>query len=246
VTAAVVPVKSFAAAKSRLAAALGRAGAESLALAMLEDVVAALRAVPRLAAVAVTSCDPAVARAAERAGAQALLEPERSEGDLRARGERSEPERSEGDLRARGERSEPGLNEAVERAGAQLGDACRGGLLVVLGDVAGVRPEEIEQVLDALAGMGAPGVVLVPARDGGSAALARNPRDAIPARFGPDSARAHREAARRAGVPLVELAPAGLSLDLDDAESLRAFLAGPGDGPRTRAVLRALGAAGPT
>jgi len=34
-------------------------------------------------------------------------EPGRSEGDKRARGERSEPERSEGDQRARGERSEP-------------------------------------------------------------------------------------------------------------------------------------------
>ena len=47
VTAAIVPVKHLAAGKSRLAQALGREGAERLALAMLEDVVAALRAAQR-------------------------------------------------------------------------------------------------------------------------------------------------------------------------------------------------------
>jgi 2-phospho-L-lactate guanylyltransferase len=210
VTAAVVPVKALATGKSRLAAALGREGAEALVLAMLDDVVAALRAVPRVGTVAVVTPDPAVARAAERASALALLG------------------------------SDPGLNESIDRAARELDGACEGGLLVVLGDVAGVRAEDIEQVLDALAKLGAPGVVLVPARDGGSAALARNPHDAIAARFGPDSARAHREAARRAGVPFEELRLAACEIDLDCESDLRAFLAGPGAGPHTRAALRAL------
>lgn len=211
-TAALVPVKALAAGKSRLAAALGREGAAALVLAMLEDVVAALRAVPRFSVVAVVTPDPAVGEAAERAGARALVG------------------------------ADPGLNESIDRAARELGPACDGGLVVVLGDVAGVRSEEIEQLLDALAKLGAPGAVLVPARDGGSAALARNPRDAIAARFGPDSAAAHREAARAAGVPLVELRLASCELDLDDERDLRAFLAGPGAGPRTRAALRARGA----
>ena len=211
-TAAVVPVKALAAGKSRLATALGRVGAEALVLAMLEDVVGALRAAPRIEVVAVVTPDAAVAAAAERAGARALLG------------------------------ADPGLNPSLERAARELGGACQGGLLVVLGDVAGVRAEDVERVLDALAKLGAPGAVLVPARDGGSAALARNPHDAIPSRFGPESAAAHRAAAREAGVPLAELRLPSCEIDLDSEPDLRAFLAGPGAGPRTRAALRALGA----
>ncbi len=219
-TAAVVPVKSLAAGKSRLAAALGRAGAEALSLAMLEDVVAALRALPGLAAVAVVTPDETVAHAAERAGASVLRGPD------------------------------PGLNEALTRAGRELGAACDGGLLVVLGDVAGARPDELARILDALAAGPPPRAVLVPSRDGGTAALARHPHDAFPAQFGEDSAHAHRAAAARADVPLIELALASLAIDIDDERDLRDFVAGPGAGPRTRerlAVLdRALAGAAPT
>ena len=212
-TAAIVPVKHLAAGKSRLAAALGRDGAERLALAMLEDVVAALRAVRGLAAVGVVTPDPAVARAAERAGARALL------GD------------------------DPGLNESIDRAARDLGEAARGGTLVVLGDGAGARSDDLEQMLDALSRSPAPCAVLAPARDGGTAALARNPHAAIPSRFGARSADAHRAAARSARVPLVELSLASLAIDLDDEAALRDFLATRGGGERTRSALRALGAA---
>jgi 2-phospho-L-lactate guanylyltransferase len=210
-TAAVVPVKSLAAGKSRLAAALGRSGAEALSLAMLEDVVTALRGLPGLAAVAVVTPDETVALAAEHAGAQAL----------------------------RGD--DPGLNEALVRAARELGAACHGGLLVVLGVVAGARTAELARVLEALAGGPPPRAVLVPSRDGGTAALARNPHDAFPAQFGAASAHAHRAAAARAGVPLIELALASLAIDIDDEEDLRDLAAGPGAGLRTREQLAALG-----
>jgi len=209
--AAVVPVKSLAAGKSRLAAALGRARAEGLARAMLEDVLAALGQVPGLDAVAVVTPDPDVAEAAERCGARALL------GD------------------------DPGLDASLARAARELGPACADGLLVVLGDVAGARAAELARLLDALAAGPAPRAALAPSLDGGTAALARRPPDAFPSRFGPDSARRHREAAAAAGVPLVELALPSLALDLDDEADLRAFLAGPGEGPRTRALLASLG-----
>ncbi|MCL4684212.1 2-phospho-L-lactate guanylyltransferase [Myxococcota bacterium] len=212
-TAAVVPMKSLASAKSRLAAALGRSDAEALSLAMLEDVVAALRALPTLDAVGVVTPDETVARSAERAGALAL----------------------------RGD--DPGLNEALQRAARELGAACDGGLLVVLGDVAGVRTAELAQVLRALSETPPPCAVMVPSRDGGTAALARNPHDVFPAQFGPDSARVHRAAAAQAGVPLIELALASLAIDIDDKQDLRDFAAGPGAGPRTRARLAALGLA---
>jgi len=209
--AAVVPVKSLAAGKSRLAAALGRARAEALALAMLEDVVAALRAVPGLEVVAVVTPDRDVAEAAARAGARPLL------GD------------------------DPGLDASLARAARELGAAAADGLLVVLGDVAGARAGELAELLAAGAAGAPPRAALAPSADGGTAALARRPPDAFASRFGPDSARRHREAAADAGVPLVELALPSLALDLDDEADLRAFLAGPGDGPRTRALLAAWG-----
>lgn len=210
-TAAIVPIKHLAAGKSRLAKALGRDGAERLALAMLTDVVAALRAVRGLAAIGVVTPDPAVAKAAERAGARALL------GD------------------------DAGLNEAIDRAARDLGDAARDGTLVVLGDVAGARAADLEAMLLELARAGAPAAVLAPARDGGTAALARNPHGAIPSRFGANSADAHREAARAARVPIFEPALPSLAIDLDDEAALQAFLATPDGGDATRATLQALG-----
>jgi len=211
VTAAIVPVKHLAAGKSRLAKALGRDGAERLALAMLEDVVAALRGVRGLDAIGVVTPDPAVAKAAEHAGARALLG------------------------------ADPGLNEAIDRAARDLGESARNGTLVVLGDVAGARAADLEAMLVALARAEAPCVVLAPARDGGTAALARKPHGAIPSRFGADSANAHRESARAAGIPLVELQLASLAIDLDDEDALRAFLATPDGGECTRVALHALG-----
>jgi 2-phospho-L-lactate guanylyltransferase len=205
--AAIVPVKRLTAGKSRLAETLGREGAERLALAMLDDVIGALRATRGLDVVAVVTPDADVAAAAARAGARALV------GD------------------------DPGLNAAIDRAARELGcDAT----LVVLGDVAGARAADLEAMLDALDAQPAPAAVLAPARDGGSAALARRPHAAIESRFGAASAAAHRAAARDAKVAWSELALPSLALDLDDEDDLRAFLATPDGGERTRAALRAL------
>lgn len=205
--AAVVPVKTLEMSKTRLLARLGEDGTRRLSLAMLEDVVEALLAVPRLARVAVTTPDPEVAAAARAAGAEALL------------------------------RDEPGLNAAVEAAAAELAPGAEDGALVVLGDVAGVRPQEVETLLDE-----APerGVVLAASHDGGTAALLRVPRDVVPAAFGPDSAKAHRELALRAGVELREVALPSLAIDLDEPVDLDAFLRGAGLGARTRGVLEEL------
>lgn len=212
--AAVVPVKSLAAAKSRLVPHLGPVAAQQLALAMLGDVVEALLATPGIDRVAVTTPDAGVGRAARAAGAEVLL------------------------------RNDPGLNAAVEAAGAELAPGRDDGLLVVLGDVAGVRPDELERLLHALDG---PGVALAPSQDGGSSALLRVPRDAIPAGFGPGSAKVHRDLAARAGVALRELELPSLAIDVDTREDLEALRRTGAAGPRTRALLEALapGTAGP-
>lgn len=122
--AAVVPAKGLSGAKSRLLRQLSRADVERLCLAMLCDVVDALRGVPTLARVVVVTPDPAVAAAARGAGAEVLLRPD------------------------------PGLNAAIEAAAAIVAPGAGDGVLVVLGDVAGARAAEIERLLRALPGRG--------------------------------------------------------------------------------------------
>ena len=57
-TIAILPVKSFGAAKQRLASALGAGSRQALAQAMFSDVLASLRRVPGLASIVVVTADP--------------------------------------------------------------------------------------------------------------------------------------------------------------------------------------------
>ena len=210
--AACVPVKQLEAGKSRLVQGLGRESIERLTLAMLEDVVGALARARDIDAVAVVTPDDTVARAAAALGAKAILRPD------------------------------PGLNPSLDAATAELDrDGSLDALLIVLGDVAGVRAEDVTAMFEALAGLGGSGVVLAPSRDGGTSALLRRPPELIRNRFGKESAAAHREMALRAGVAYSELPLPSLAIDLDRPEDLRDFLAQPGSGPRTRTLLLELG-----
>ena len=67
---AVIPVKCTAFAKQRLADALSPRLREDLALAMVQDVLDAVVAVPELQGIAVVTADPTVAEIARRAGAE--------------------------------------------------------------------------------------------------------------------------------------------------------------------------------
>ena len=75
-TLAILPVKSFAAAKQRLSPALDDDSRSLLAQAMFADVLAALRLVPGLDAVAVVTGDAAAEAAAREAGATVLPDTE--------------------------------------------------------------------------------------------------------------------------------------------------------------------------
>jgi 2-phospho-L-lactate guanylyltransferase len=130
-----------------------------------------------------------------------------------------------------------GLNPAVEAACAVLAPTANDAALVVLGDVAGAQAADIDALLDARARRG---VALAPSNGGGTSALLRGPRDIIPAAFGPDSARAHRELAANAGVSFVELALPSLAIDIDEREDLEKFASSAAAGKRTRALLREL------
>jgi len=204
---ALVPVKALLESKTRLRRLLAGRVVERLAEAMLLDVLDALRRVPALSRVVVVTPDSAVAAVARKAGAEALV------------------------------RNDPGLNEAIEAGAAAVCTSPDDGLLVVLGDVAGVRAEEIAQLVAA-----APerGVALAPSRDGGSSAVLRRPHDVIPAGFGPESAARHRQSAARAGVPYREIHLPSLAIDVDRPEDLEAVLASADPASHTRAACAAL------
>ena len=205
--AAVVPVKDLAHSKSRLRLTLSDDEVERLTTAMLRDVVEALCRVPSLGRVVVATPDEKVAEIARRAGAETLV------------------------------RDDSGLNPAVEAACREVTSSPSDGALVVLADVAGASPADIERLLAAV---DSPGVAIAPSRDGGTAALLRIPRDVIPASFGPDSAAVHRRRAESAGVRFVAVPLPSLTIDVDDGADVAAVLASPAAARHTRAACREL------
>jgi 2-phospho-L-lactate guanylyltransferase (CobY/MobA/RfbA family) len=138
-------------------------------------------------------------------------------------------------------RKDPGLNPSLDAAGLELAERGIRGLLVVLGDVAGALAEDLGALFDALDGLGGRGAVLAPSRDGGTSALLRAPHAVIPNRFGKNSAAAHRDLARRGGVPCSELSLPSLAIDLDRARDVEDLLRVERGADRTRALLRELG-----
>jgi 2-phospho-L-lactate/phosphoenolpyruvate guanylyltransferase len=214
-TIAILPVKSFGAAKQRLAAELGAGSRQALAQAMFSDVLASLRRVPGLDSVAVVTAD----RVAESA----------------ALGERVEVLR---DIEQAGQ-------SAAAMIGIQYAQACGfDRVLLVPGDTPLLDPGEVAGLLRRGIDQDM-GAMVVPDRHGeGTNALLLCPPDAIEPSFGPGSCERHMAAARAAGVACALERLPTLALDVDtgqDLELLAATLEGRrGQAPSTRGALRQL------
>ena len=212
-TLAVLPVKRFDAAKTRLAESLPSGTRRAVAEAMFGDTLAALVRVRGLSAVAVVTAEEAAeARAADH-GAIVL---------------RDEQEAGHNPAAAIGIRH--ALAEGYER------------VLLVPGDTPLLVPGEVEGLLERSAA-GEIGVAIVPDRHGsGTNGLLIRPPDAFEPAFGPDSRRRHVERAARAGLTHVVEPLASLTFDVDtplDFADLSTVLdARPGAAPRTRGLLR--------
>jgi len=142
--------------------------------------------------------------------------------------------------RVRIEAPDPGLNPAIELGNADAEAAGCDATLVVLGDLPLLQPADIEAVLAAGRQHA---VVVVPSEDGGTALLYRRAPGCIPACFGKDSAAAHIQAARDAGVEprvLAELDEC-VRVDLDTPEDAKRVVES-GMPSRTGELLRRLGA----
>ncbi len=193
-TLAILPVKTFEAAKQRLAPALPVPERRSLAEAMLADVLASLTRVDGLDAIAVVTADPGAREAAVAAGVQIL--------DDTARSGQS-----------------PAALIGIEHALAEgFGRA-----LLVPGDTPLLDPAEIEALL-AGAGSPPAVTIVPDRHGTGTNALLLDPPDAIVPSFGPGSFERHRLAVEAAGATMLVEPVRSLVLDVDTGDDLSHLL----------------------
>ena len=190
---AVIPVKETAAAKERLADAVPLRLRPGLALAMLEDVLAAAAQARGLAGIVVVTLDPDAQSLAQRFGARLLTDA------------------------ARG-----GHTAAVAAAARTLAAEGRSGMLQMPGDIPLVSAHEISHLL-AAARPAPSFTIVPSHDDLGSNAVMVCPPNAVPLTFGDDSFHPHLRAARARGIEPVIVRQPGIGLDIDRPQDIRAF-----------------------
>jgi 2-phospho-L-lactate/phosphoenolpyruvate guanylyltransferase len=191
---AVLPVKPFASAKTRLEGVLAASERVTLARLMFEDVLDALMACRDIfAGTVVVTADRQVAALARRSNAAVLADTGR------------------------------GINAAISCAVRNLSVEADDALLVVPSDIPQVTRMALAQAAAAVAAERSVALG-VAARDGGTNLLACRPVHAIPPLFGPHSFERHRGTAVRAGLSVQILTLPEVSLDIDRPDDLSHFL----------------------
>ncbi|MFO7778325.1 MAG: 2-phospho-L-lactate guanylyltransferase [Nitriliruptoraceae bacterium] len=109
-----------------------------------------------------------------------------------------------------------GLDEALAAAAQRMGT--QRDLLVVAADLPRLRPCDVRAVLEPDVE-----VVIGPTAAGGTGALVRRPATVIGTAYGPGSALAHRDMARRAGVRSAHVDRDGIHHDVDTFTDLAAL-----------------------
>ena len=212
-TLAVLPVKSFDAAKGRLRGRLDPAARAALAEAMLGDVLAAIARASEIDGVAVVTAEARAAAVARSADAEVLPDPHEA-----------------------GQSAAAAIG--IDRA---LATGCDR-VLLVPGDTPLLAPADLDGLCGhaAAARLGA---AIVSDRHGtGTNALLLRPPDALVPSFGPNSLARHVASAQRAGVVHAVERIAALELDVDTPEDLatldaRLRVSEPATASRTRAAL---------
>jgi 2-phospho-L-lactate guanylyltransferase len=210
-TIAILPVKRFELAKTRLGEALTVAQRRRLARAMVADVLDALLAAPELDGVAVVTNESAVAALAREAGAVVLADPHESGQSAAA---------------------------LVGIAHALAGRFERA--LLVPGDCPALDGATLRTLLEGSPAAPSVTIV-ADRHGAGTNALLLDPPDAIEPAFGEGSFERHRQRARAAGAGWRVAALPGLALDIDTPADLAALRGALADaGPRTTAILGAI------
>ena len=190
---AVVPVKDTASAKQRLAPAVPPALRQALALAMLEDVLAALAEAPGLSRRLLVTIDPEATRLAAHYGFDCIADG-----------------------------AEDGHTGAVMAAARRLAAEGVGAMLTLPGDVPLVTSVEIAQLIAAHRPAPS-FTIAPSHDDKGSNAILMSPPDAVPFRFGDDSFFPHLAAAEVQGIAPTVVRLPGIALDIDNPADLLHF-----------------------
>lgn len=193
---AIVPVKRFAAAKSRLSPVLRQSDRAELAGAMVADVLDVL-----------SSCHGILAGTVIVTSEQAAVEIARALGVTVMIDERDD-----------------GINAAVRQALVELVRSAGAGALVIPSDIPQLTHQTVMQAAAALSEPSVLAIAAA-ARDGGTNLLGCRPASAMPLEFGLGSFDRHCRAARDARFSLSVLDLPELSLDIDCPEDLGSFLA---------------------
>jgi 2-phospho-L-lactate guanylyltransferase len=210
-TAAVLPVKRFELAKTRLSERLDPERRRTLAEAMVADVLEVLTAAPELEDVVVVTNESSVATLAASAGASVLADPHESG------------------------------QSAATLVGIRhlLAAGCERALLVP-GDCPALDGATLRELLEP-ADRAPAVTIVADRHGTGTNALLLAPPDAIEPSFGPGSFERHAELARTAGAAWRVAPLPGLMLDADTPEDLVALRGALAGRPtRTAAILEAL------
>lgn len=185
---AIVPVQHLSQAKSRLSGRLAPTERRALVIHFLGVVLSSLRGSSSIDQIIVVTPDTDVLGLAACHGTVGM----RENGD--------------------------GLNAAIRQARETAIRWGAGTLLVMLGDLPLVRPDDVDDLLRAADGAG---VVIAPDRHRlGTNALVLRPPDALDPAFGPGSFSAHRRAAMAAGLRIQEFQSPAIAFDVDIAADL--------------------------
>lgn len=189
-TIAILPIKRFGAAKQRLAGLLGNGARQALVQAMFQDVLASLRHVEGLDAVAVVTGNATAARAAHGEGVLVLDDSEES-----------------------------GHNEAAAAGIAYAAEHGFDRVLLVPGDAPLLDAAELEALLrDATPAPSL--IVVPDRHGTGTNALLIAPPGALDPSFGPGSRERHEQLAAASGVAFHVEALPSLAVDIDTPEDL--------------------------
>ena len=212
---ALVPIKSFRTAKSRLGPMMSPAFRESLARAMAADVLDVLSRCAGLTDVAICSADPEVHAFGRERGCRVIVET-------------PEPQ---------------GLNAAVARAADHLRQAGAGHMMVVHGDLPLLTGNDITTFLTAYSRTTDDVLAITPDRRNDGSNLVMWPlKSSFTSSYGPDSFTRHLQQAHETGLRSLVCRLPGAEWDVDRMEDLAPLLTGAWGrcGPATRMALRSL------
>lgn len=191
---ALVPLKRFDAAKTRLSPFLSSDQRQKLVLAMARDVLTCLKNCDDLGGIAIVSAEPAIEKLSQQFGATWIKETR-----------------------------EEGLNAALTMAVQTLADAGVQSVLCIPGDVPLITPDKISTILVGHQSAPAITLVPA-SNSSGTNAILCSPPTVVPFCFGEDSYQQHQRTANLAGINTRSLKLPHVDFDLDTPSDLAQLL----------------------